>query len=477
MTSTARLTKAVSWLGFGNAAVRALSLVTMPLLTRWLSPAAYGEAALVSTVVSLASVFALAGMDMSYSRHYFANDPADSDAIEIFCWRVVLGLTLVFAAVAALAWIGGISHWLGMNAGFVGFVTIGIAASALSTMAQTRARLQGRYRAIAVALWISGVAAAVTTLSVAHYWRQDAWPLLLAMMVGYVLPILWLGVPAPAKLLKNSGLSRNRAWSIASVGLAGIITAPAYWILSTSDRWFLARFHGADEVGIYSIGFTVGTLGMMLNTAIISAWLPELARLESVDAVEHASERGRLVQLLAAAMLIVWLAVVSSGGDVIRALADSRFHGAAIYVPYLAAGVLFHGCLHVGNALLVMARKLHWSAAAWSVAVAVCITLNYWLVPRYSGLGAAVTQFVSFLVVAVLVWVAVSRFAPMRLDWKRIGVGAIIAAVTGSAMSVPWNQSAWLSLAVKFPMGLSVAVLLLWILAPDVFSRWAKGRK
>ena len=75
MTFSQRVISGASQLTLSNGAVRLLSMVSMPILTRLLSPQAYGNAALAGTIISLMSVFALAGIDMSYTRAYHSAQP------------------------------------------------------------------------------------------------------------------------------------------------------------------------------------------------------------------------------------------------------------------------------------------------------------------------------------------------------------------------------------------------------------------
>ena len=52
-----------------------------------------------------------------------------------------------------------------------------------------------------------------------------------------------------------------------------------------------------------------------------------------------------LIELMIVALGVVWLAITSAGGDVVRLLADKRFLDAATVVPYIAGAVFFHGVL------------------------------------------------------------------------------------------------------------------------------------
>ena len=68
MTVGRKLFKNVAGLSVGSILVRAFSFATMPLLTRMLSPDAYGVAAILGTLAMFLSAPSLAGLDMTCMR-------------------------------------------------------------------------------------------------------------------------------------------------------------------------------------------------------------------------------------------------------------------------------------------------------------------------------------------------------------------------------------------------------------------------
>src|SRR5262245_48118729 len=101
---TRTLISGISELMLSSGVVRLLSIVTMPILTSLLSPQAYGVSALAGTVISLVSVFALAGIDMSYARAYHSAQPPGGADVEHYCWRFAILGALLASMVGALAW-------------------------------------------------------------------------------------------------------------------------------------------------------------------------------------------------------------------------------------------------------------------------------------------------------------------------------------------------------------------------------------
>jgi O-antigen/teichoic acid export membrane protein len=69
-----RLTQGSGLLLSANVLSKALTILMLPVLTALLPPALYGEAALATTLISLASMLALAGMDVSYARAHFGTE-------------------------------------------------------------------------------------------------------------------------------------------------------------------------------------------------------------------------------------------------------------------------------------------------------------------------------------------------------------------------------------------------------------------
>ncbi|MEO8216237.1 MAG: lipopolysaccharide biosynthesis protein, partial [Acidobacteriota bacterium] len=436
-----------------------------------LTPSAYGAASLVGTATSLVSVFALAGIDMSYARAYYSSGPPSGEAVEHFCWRIAIFTAAPAAVLAGLAW------WF-VNKGSVELdqhlailLALGVFLTVINMMSQTRARLEGKYRAMARAVVVTGLVGAAAGVGIAALWRRDAVALIIPVLLANLIPILMLGIPPVSELATPSRLGRKEGMTLMKIGLAGVVTAPMYWLLSSSDRWFLQLFHGADSVGVYSLGYNFAFLGVMVNTAVMTVWLPEAAREYEEDPEMARVILGRLMSRLVAGMALVWLAVASAGGDVVRWLANSRFHAAADVVPFIAGGVFFYGVSQLALYGLLLVKQLKWAAVWWFAGGLVCVALNLALVPRLGGIGAAITQSISFAFVAFAILTTSQIKYRLELTWLRLA--AVMAIVLGAALVMvpPWSSIPPLSIVIKFPVGVAVSALVAWVIAPDWWRR------
>src|SRR6185295_3453921 len=91
-------------LSVSGIAVRLLSIVTTPILTALLPPAAYGATAYVQTLAAMGAVVALMGIDMAYARYFLATKGDQSQRVERFCWRMACGNAIAVALLLYAAW-------------------------------------------------------------------------------------------------------------------------------------------------------------------------------------------------------------------------------------------------------------------------------------------------------------------------------------------------------------------------------------
>lgn len=451
---------------------RLLAFATVPLLSHWLGPGPYGVAAMVGTVVSLGSMMALLGIDMAYARHYLQEDTTQRGKVEGFCWRFASFSAIAVACVAGTGWYWWGQLWLPDDHTAIALYSmLAIILSVTVTMATTRVRLAGHYRKLATVLLTAALVLVIVNLSIAKFWRTDVWALLLGISVASLTTLTLLGFPNPSLLFKRSGLSNQAKQAVFRLGVAGSITAPMYWVIASSDRWFLVRFTSETVVGVYSMASSVALLGLMLNSSLTLTWFPEASRLYGMQQIAALAPLGRLWERLVVALALAWVAVSAAGGDTLRLLAAPEFHSGTVYIPWLAGGVFFYGLAGMANTAFFLESRMGRVAVYWGVGALMNLGLNTLLVPTFSAQGAAVAQTMSYGIIALGVLIASRRILPIPINWPRLGLCLLIALIAGMTLSLAWADNPLISLLIKFPIGLLVTVLLIVLIAPDWFRR------
>lgn len=471
-------TRSLAKLVFGGVGViaaagvvnRLFSLITAPVLTKVLGPSPYGVVALLSTITSLATTISMLGIDHGYARFFFSGTPEERDAVEQYCWRFAIAMTSAVSAASVIGWWAW-SGLAGMPAELAVMVFAGIVLSVITAMSTTMRRLRGDYLRIAVSTVAAGGTGAALTIALALFWRNDAWALLAGGAGGLALGVVITGIPSSRPLVQRSRLPAASRREIFRLGIAGAAISPLYWLMSSADRWLIGIWNGKDALGIYAFAVTLGMTGILLNSAITLTWFPEMTKVYEASREAAKGELGRMWSRLVGGLLVTWLAIAAAGGDLLRILADSRFHAGSLYIPWVAGGVFFYGVASLANTGLLLRKDLSPVVGWWALGAGVNVVLNVLLVRTFGGWGAAVASCLSYALIAG----GVMRSAQLRyrlvVPWRRLGAAGALALAAGIPMSVPWSGAAGWSLVLKFPVGLASAAALAWIVAPDWMNR------
>jgi len=449
---------------------RLFAILAAPILTRVLGPTPYGVMALVGTATSLASTLSLLGLDMGYVRFYFSKTNTTSQAVENFCWRYAMLSSITVGVLSIYFWqiLLGKPYNNFLIALVVGLSIILFVAN---TMSQTGARLREKYRHIGLAIIASGISTTLTTIGLAMLWRADEWPLLIGFVLGILTSVAITGLPKGNSLTRPSGLTAREKWSIIRLGLPGLVTGTMYWILSSSDRWFIKHFLGEQVVGIYSFAYSVAIIGIIVNSAMVLTWFPESIRAYEKDNQGASRLLGEVWGGLALLLCLVWLLVASVGGDTIRLLADPRFHGGAEYVPWIAGGVYFYGMAQLANTGLLISKNMKPAANLWFIGGVLNIVLNYFTIQIWGTYGAAVTNCVSFgFIYFGVMWKSLKLFK-LNLAWGKLLGGGVAVLICGVLMSPPWHDRSLLSICLKLPLYILICVFLVRFILPGWVSQ------
>jgi O-antigen/teichoic acid export membrane protein len=450
---------------------RLLAVLAAPILTRVLGPTPYGVMALVGTATSLASTFSLLGIDMGYVRFYFSETNKASQGVEKFCWHYAIFSSVIVGILSIVFWqilLGKPNDSLLISL-IVGFTVILFVAN---TMSQTGARLREKYKRIGLAIIASGIFATLTTIALATLWRADEWPLLIGFSLGILMNIAITGLPKGNPLTRPSGLTVREKWSIIKLGLPGLVTGTMYWILSSSDRWFIKHFWDEQVVGIYSFAYNVAIIGIIVNTAMVLTWFPESIRTYEKDSQGASKLLGEVWGGLALLLCLVWLIVASIGGDTIRLLADSRFHRGAAYVPWIAGGVYFYGMAQLANTGLLISKNMKPAANLWFFGGVFNIISNYFAIQAWGAYGASVINCLSFAFIYFGVMWRSTRYFKLNVAWgKLLGTGAVVL-ICGVLMSPGWHSHPLVSICLKLPIYLGISLSLTWWSVPSWVSQF-----
>jgi O-antigen/teichoic acid export membrane protein len=401
-----------------SAASAAVGFLTLPILTRVLSPDDFGVLGLLAATFGiLTAVVGLSPNLIVTARFAVLSRETLRDLI-----TASVPLTVVTGTLAWLAMLAVTRVWTDWSV--PGWVLYSLTAMAMlgvyRTLGLTLIQMQHRpkaYAAIEVgAALLAGLLALVLVIGFDFDWR------------GKFL------ADAAAAILFGSGLLVRLArrgyltWSVSSERLKDLAISSmplsvhtlGYWALNAQDRYFVGVMVGVGAVGVYTVGYTLGQALNLVHTGVLRGFSPhfyERARLGD-------SERLEIVRFTYAyilASLLLWVVFVIGAWWVAPLYLGPRFAGVVAIVPWVALAYTFNAIRNCMVGYLYLAERRALIGALTGVAALLNAVLNVVFIRWWGVLGAAVATAVTFAVVAALTTIFAVRVHPMpwRLGLRR----------------------------------------------------------
>lgn len=228
-------------------------------------------------------------------------------------------------------------------------------------------------------------------------------------------------------------------------------------LLSQFDRVLIDRFHGKEATGLYSLGYNVGALLLMLVTAILNAVNPSF--FAALNRGDHARVHrdSRLVFSLA---LVATATLILVGSDVAKLVLPARYAEGLTLIPAVALGGLCFVVFQIWVRVLAFAHRTGTISAITVGCALLNVSLNLWLLPSHGWQIAAWTTVAAYVAMSVSCIVAINgaRLLPGLSPWREtMWIAAMFALVL-----LPLRQE--MPLAAR----LVVLVVVAWAVRSDI---------
>lgn len=396
----------------GSVANQATAFLVLPVLTRYLTPAEYGQAALFTTLVTFLAPFVGMSLNTHISRNFFKVDQAEMARIGSNILRAVLFNFCVVLALCAL-----LGHWSAAYLGMPWVWTLLGAGVALGSawIAQCLAflRVKGRALQFGAFEFTSAVTNFGLSLFFVALWHWG-WQ---GRSAGFALSELAMGC-AGLLLVARMGYLRSRfdlvlTRALYRISLPLVPHMLAGQITTMSSRIFLNNMISTQSVGLYAVGYTLGSLLNLPIQAFSNAWTPWVYKKLSLRDERSNRQIVRVVYAVAAGLLLVWLGLVAATPLLLRVATTAAYFGAAAYVTWVALSLVFQGIYMLLVPVLVEEARTDALAIFTGVVAVLSLVLNYALIRQFGAIGAAYTLAICAAVKMALVFWWVNRVRPM----------------------------------------------------------------
>lgn len=413
--------------GVQDVLEKAVIFLLIPVYTAYLTPGQYGIVSLMNLLISILSIFFLAGQKGAVLRFYheYRDSPREK---QLFLGSIFFYLLLapLFLSLLLILWGAPLFDLVFQDISFYpyGFLAVLTAYFMVIPKLQLSVWIAGaeprKYAFYAIAMFLLAIAL-ILTFVVGFQWGA------LGKLLGDTLARGAFGLVTALLFFRyvKIKLSRPVLKQSLSYGLPLIPHLLAGIILSMSDRYMLEYFVGLTEVGLYSLGYNLGLIMIVIAYAFDKAWFPFF--FSAAGSPEGEPMLARVATYYFTFSMFVTLFMVIFAREIVTLMAAPPYYQAYQVVPVVALGVFFHCVYYVPVKAFFYRKKTKIIPLLTGSAAAVNIGLNLLLIPRCGMLGAAWATVFSYMLMLILVFIFSQRLYYINYEWSRLMKGAAVS--------------------------------------------------
>lgn len=223
---------------------------------------------------------------------------------------------------------------------------------------------------------------------------------ILGQMIGDLILLL-----THLRLFKKQAfvLDRGLVKRLARFGLPVVVATFIYSLFVVIDKVFLRYYADFTQLGLYTAAFKIASALLILQISFSNFWVPTAYEWYQKKKPVRYYELVSHIMMLLISILFIFLLLAK--GLIIYILSP-EYEEAKYIFPFLCFYPLMMTMSETTNLGIVFLRKSYLNIIVSCFALLVSLILNFWLVPLYGSIGAAIatgTAYIAFFIARTVI--------------------------------------------------------------------------
>ena len=363
---------------------RVLSILLLPIYTRYLSVSDYGVLELLElTLFVYANLFSL--QQSSGVFYYLSKDPKDAPRVlsTAFVGTAMIGVLAGGAGMLAAPYISRLVFQSAQYALALQLYFISMAFGLLAEAGQTQLRAGDNMVGWNMAQMMRIVVQAVVAILLLVCFQKGYYSILWGSLAASAAVGLWI----PWRFYRRNPLTFDGRLFLAMFrySLPLSVGAVAMLFIHYGDRFFLQRFVTLREIGIYALAYKIGMLSYMVHTPFVTYWSLEMYKVNN-----EADGKRLYVQIftyLVLALSIAGALIVIFNRPIIALLTAPAYHDAVRYIPWITLAYVIRSIGDHLRTVFFTEKRTGMSTQVTILGAATCLAGYSILIPRFNLWG------------------------------------------------------------------------------------------
>jgi O-antigen/teichoic acid export membrane protein len=404
-----------------NASLKASGIVLLPLYTSHFTVEEYGTLGLLLITIVLMSQSLILGQGLSLIR-YNNSEIFKPNRNSIFFTLTVLVfiIILVFVAISNI-YIVELSSLFGDSIVYRLYLSIAILIAAAVTinnlfLSKLRADESSILYTVSIVIKIL-IMIGVNYYLILHE-KMGIEAVLYALLAGEV-SITLIIIPRMISLM-TFRLEFTIIKETLEFGFPLIFSTMAINLLNGSDRFLIKYLGNETELGLYELGYKIaGIVSMFIILPFGMTLMPIAYKMFKKEGDKHYYSKLKTYS----SFIFIWMGLAISifSEDIVKLFAlNSSFYSAYTVVPLIVLAYVIYGVSMISALGMYLTGKSHLIAYITIFCAALNIGLNFWLIPEYGMMGAAVNTVISFAILDIFTNIASNNYYTIPYEHLKV---------------------------------------------------------
>ena len=400
-----------------NIATKAIGFISIPIFTRLFTQEEYGIVAVFASYVGVMTVILSLNSYTAVGRYYY--EKTDDFGEFVGTSFIFVGLILCVSVIIYILFYQQINNLIKLP----GLLPIYLLFACLFTIIRSvYAQIlvpQKKSKELAIINVLNGYIGFAVAVLFVYLLKENRYlgRIWATLLIGLFFSIYY--IKKINKYLKFNFKMEHIKY-IANYSIPLIPHNLSGVILAQFDRIMINNIESTASAGLYSLGYNIGMLLLIVNGSIMTALIPDFMKL--LDNKEY-DRLDVLMGKIFSIGTIAALGLILFAREIVVVLADVKFHEALKVVPIVIIGYVFHEMYCMYGMYPGYKKKTIYTSIVSLSAGSLNVVLNAMFIPKYGYISAAYTTLISYFFMFVMAWIMAKyilkqRVSPLWLFWK-----------------------------------------------------------
>lgn len=403
-----------------------ISLFTVPVVTRSISPEEFGRSSLFTLVYTIFNLVALLGLDQAFIR--FFNDEGINK-------KKLLYNSLILPLILCIIIISGIiifhtqlSFWLFnqyeplINILLCFFLPLLI----VNRFAMLIIRMELRGKLYSILNVVSQIVNFFCLLLFIVFYEKTFRSIVYAtILAAFINTVTVISVTWKNWNLTGLHIDKILLSQLLRFALPLVPTTILFWIISSFDKIGLKQWSTYEQIGLYAASFKIVSLLVVFQNIFTTAWIPVAYKWheEQVDKKYFEKVHDIILAVLCAGVSLI--VVFRKIFIMILGEAYNNSSGIMVYLLFVPVMYTLSSAMTIG---IDIAKKTEYNLYAASICACMNIIGNYMLIPPLGAKGASISTAFSYIVF-FFIRIYFSRKAWIKFSIKMVSFDVILLVI------------------------------------------------